>query len=919
MAWFSGVRAWLGKQRHNFAAWRSDTLYPWPGRVWRRATSPVTTRYRRWSDSAQHPRRRSYEQQSSRRYWKWRNKLHRFQFHMTSRYYTFRRNLRERRQTFSATRSLLQTILPQIVFAVASVTILGVVEQKILKPWGLIDWLLPTPPAPVGTAPVSGTPAPGLNASSYDYILSTLAQIAGVFIGLYFTAVNLVASTVYARVPSDIRSLVVGEKLGNVYVRIVAFLGATTTLLLASNVVGFPPSLLNLALVTFMGLISIYSFLVLGKRVFHFFDPTQLTSRLFTQLLDCIQAATPDGCRWHDPSFQNHAQRRAEGLLATYRRIVDLTCSEDYRHLEEESLVRIANDALLLLRYYGREKARIPTESLWFKRTVEEHNWLAADPTRLDMALKSSTGMEPKLVPDPLWFERQVEGAVFAACRELLARGEFGRVAYFVAGAQEALGQMAEDLAVDEAFRLFGGLRDIIRAQAAAELPDASRWTLDSEQPRLLLALCDAMGMGVINILLSLSRKLAAVTPEAFAASISSVRWERPKTVYATRLPRGVVTQLEWLQKGLNFEREAEGRFVTARWYRTQIAHLGFVRAVSASLTNLAELLEGVFVGEVQALIQKDRPAFAAALIQRGLEACHKFPLHFIDIKGHLERLSVLRRVPDIPCPDIAWEDLMKRIEAVRGRLLVLFGQLVPKLAGLPASTGLPDYFGQACLVLNKECYAAMVAGKEQLFQQLFPLVFPASLTAHDRLRGQMKDRSDQARIVLSTEPIIDMMNLSGYAIIYSELNGQNFWGVVQQCWDDYFSKHSDPRAAMQMLNAILQYRESPLLGGPRVLLRTEWQIQLNQQLGARGLTHRHVLHRLTGEEQPSHDSPIISALSGGDMMFEDGEDVFAAVYLAHHQHADGFELTRKAREYARSLRREQGGNEQADNEEGEE
>ncbi len=915
MAWYHAVRDRFGQQRQKFKAWRASSLYPFVGRVWRRATSPVTTRYRRWRDSAQHPRRRSYQQQSSRGYWKWRAKWHRFRFRMTSRYHAFRRQLREQRQTFSAARGLLRMIMPQVFLAVAVVAILAVVEQKILKSWGVIEWLLPTPPADSASA---GSNAPRLNASSYDYILSTLAQIAGVFIGLYFTAVNLVASTIYARVPSDIRSLVVGEKLGNVYVKIVAFLGATTTLLLAGNVMGFPPSLLNLALVTCTGLISIYSFLVLGKRVFHFFDPNQLTWQLFTQLLHCIQAATPDGFRWHDPSFQNHAQRQAEGLLGTYRTIVELTCSKDYRHIEAESLIDIANNTLLLLRYYEREKKRIPTESLWFKRTAEEHNWLVADPTSVDMALKSSTAIAPKLVPDLLWFERQIEGAVFATCRELLARGEVGSAALFTVKAQDTLGHLAEDLAVDEALRLFGGLREIISLQATGDLPDASKWAGDPEKPRLLLALCDAMGIGVINILLGFSRRLATITPESFAASIASVRWERLKTMYSTGLPRGVVTQLEWLQKGLSFEREAEGRFVTAQWYRTQIAHLGFGRTVSGSLTNLTELLEAVFVGEVQALIEKNRPVFAAALIQRGLEACHKFALHYSDIKGHLERLSVHRRVPDIPCPEIAWEDLMKGITTVKERLLVQFGHLVPKLAGLPANSGLPDFFGQACLVLSQECYAAMVTGNEKLFQYLFPLVFSASLKAHDRLREQLKDRSDQSRIVLSTEPIIDLMNLSGYAIIYSELNNQHCWGVVQKCWDDYFEEHSDPQAAMETLSAIHQYRERSLLGGPRLLLRTEWQIQLQQQLAARGLTERAFLHRLTSEEQPSHHSPVIRALSGGSMLFEDGEDVFVAVYFAHHQHVDGFKLTGKAKEYARSLQREQGGGGEASDDEGE-
>jgi hypothetical protein len=237
-----------------------------------------------------------YERQSSRRYWKWLAAWRRSGFRVANRDYAFRRQLHDQRESFSAVRGILRTIIPQVALAAAAVTILAILEQRILRPWGVIDWLLLRLTGQSGSTGAGGIGAAMLNAASYDYILSTLAQVAGVFIALYFTAVSLVASTVYAQVPSDIRGMVVEEKLTDVYVRIVAFLGATSTLLLASNVIGFPLSLLNLALVALTGLFSIFGFLVIGKRVFHFFDPTQLTWDVLSQLLDCVKAA-PSGSR----------------------------------------------------------------------------------------------------------------------------------------------------------------------------------------------------------------------------------------------------------------------------------------------------------------------------------------------------------------------------------------------------------------------------------------------------------------------------------------------------------------------------------------------------------------------------------------------------------------------------------------------
>jgi hypothetical protein len=65
-----------------------------------------------------------------------------------------------------------------------------------------------------------------LNNSTYVSLLSTVAQISGIFLGLYFTAVGVVVSAVYSRVPGDVRALLVQEKTGNLYLRIVALLCA---------------------------------------------------------------------------------------------------------------------------------------------------------------------------------------------------------------------------------------------------------------------------------------------------------------------------------------------------------------------------------------------------------------------------------------------------------------------------------------------------------------------------------------------------------------------------------------------------------------------------------------------------------------------------------------------------------------------
>ena len=113
--------------------------------------------------------------------------------------------------------------------------------------------------------------APGQPAEeAHAALLVAGAQVTGVFLGLYFTAISVVASTAYGNVPPELRSVLIEDEVGNVYLKLVGYTGAACLFALGALAVGYslgPASALVFAL---LGSASILSFLFLGKRVFRF-------------------------------------------------------------------------------------------------------------------------------------------------------------------------------------------------------------------------------------------------------------------------------------------------------------------------------------------------------------------------------------------------------------------------------------------------------------------------------------------------------------------------------------------------------------------------------------------------------------------------------------------------------------------------
>ena len=840
---------------------------------------------------------RTYELQFSPYYWILLQRWQVIRFWLGKHFFRVHHWLRSSRESISILRKeILQTIFGEVLLAILIVAGLAVLEFLLLAQGGAVTKLLPEPAR--------------LNSETYANILSTLAQIAGVFLGLYFTAVSIVASTVYARVPGDVRSLIIHEKVGNVYIRIVALLGAVATLLLAANALGFYTGILNFVLVTFLGIIAIFSFVVLGIRTFNFFDPTRLVKHLARDLMKWIRAATPAGFQWQNPSFQTHYQQQAESLLMTYRNIVYLANREEYQHLQEKSLTELGLSALGLLRLYTQEKSRIPSDSHWFKRTYRHRDWLATDYTQIDIALRTGTALQPEVVPNPMWFEAQVEEIVVRTMQTLLERDNLHSAVALGDGMQRTLGALAEHFAVEESLHLFRTIGPLIRAQVREVGIDISGSEDDAEQLSFALSLIDVYGLGLISIILSFSEQLRVTTADSFGDTISRIRRGRPKTVYATKLPRAVIEQLEYLRKGLEFEHEVECHTISPLWYQQQIAEFGFARFLSGAADGIVEELEDTFAKEAEALISEKRYIFAAQLIQRGLEACEKFTFHIEEAKACFDRLLALRRVTDIPWPTAEWDKLIKRMSAIRERLIIAFGQSSPALVTLPQSKHWPDYFGQAYSVLAQECYTAMATGHESLFQKIFPSLFLACLSAHDRRRTQLRDRDEKTLLVFSTEPIADILELSGYALIYTELDGKKYWAVAKKLWDNYFAQLPNSQDVVKYITNILDYRRSLFTILPRDLARTAWTQDLERQLrDCKLLEDMFSSPRLHGEDAgPQHPSAIIRALTRGGHIFDNPQDVFLVIYIMQRPEANELKLPQRAEFFADSLRREESG-----------
>lgn len=326
-------------------------------------------------------------------YWRARALVNKTLFRATRRAFSVRAWARDTHSAASLIVQLGRTIAGQVFVAVAVIAIAVAAERLASR---YTSFRLPVPASSGG---------------SVRDVLNTIAQIAGIVLTLYYTALSVVISTAYANVATDLRTLIVREKSSYVYVKLLALTCAGSLILLAVDSFGVPIAGLPFLLILATTVLSVLSFVSLGLSAFRFFDPAVLAHQLADDFAVAVRSAASRSYVARQPSFQNYFRQQAAHALTTYGEIVATSSRPPHaQHLGVLS-IRLAE----VLRSYSLAKATIHPESLWFARTFKHPRWLMTSDSQIAMALNTGTTLQPTAVANTNWVEQLVAAHLLKA------------------------------------------------------------------------------------------------------------------------------------------------------------------------------------------------------------------------------------------------------------------------------------------------------------------------------------------------------------------------------------------------------------------------------------------------------------------------------------------------------------------------
>lgn len=711
--------------------------------------------------------------------------------------------------------------------------------------------------------------------SGYELLLLTVAGFGATILGLYFTALSVVISTTYAEAPSSVRTLVAQDPAGTVFARSVAGLVVVSVTLVTAGLFDLEAAGITLVLVGAATAFSILALLRLSVRAFSFFDPVRLSPPLLRDFRKWTERAAAGGLRWRVPSFQDAYRRQAQEVLTTFQELVATTAEVERTDITD--LRVLGQEVLVMWARYSAGKTSVPVDSLWFERTYEHPDWFLEAGTRLHVALAADVGLTARATAygDPVWAERQMVIAARRCVDELLAGGHRMAVVQLAETAAELARELGRRVQIAEGELLCSAI------STAWEARDESGGD-DAESPigpvqAEVLAVVDVLCLVPINLLLGFVDRCSSIDAASLARDVDAAM-SRSGGPFSSGLPIEVVSELDQIRSRLDFERAVEDRQITPAWWLRHMAARHTLGVMLGALVDIVNLIDSEVVARAERLASASTFE-AAAVASRALEVSHKLAVHLGAVRETFEQIATLRVVEDSFWPEPDLSTLDERARKLHRRTVDVIAKIMPILGLHERDETLPDLFGQGHAVLMREAFDAILEGDAERFEQLWPSLFASGLMAYERTRRRLSDHHDQetASIYVS-ELLVDLFELSGFALARSELDGGPYWATCQDLWDQFFTGQDDPEQVAQTMMAFMHLRAATFAILPRDTIRSTRQQRFRYLLAEHGLVGQDLLDF---DLEIDHPSPVLRVFGRGTVGMNDAADLFVAEYLS--------------------------------------
>lgn len=705
-------------------------------------------------------------------------------------------------------------------------------------------------------------------------LFAALAGFSGVFLGFYFTALGFIVQSVYTGGSRELRGTILRGRIEVSYVQYVVFMGVLSIIHLGLESLGHVTGPVAIGTTVLAGAVALVGASGLMTSGLRFLDPAVLASDVRGEFVR-IYGHVDDFERTGEVS--RAAQVRCQSLADVFPELA----LRDGQIAEPD----VAINVLLLLRTYWSTKGTRTWKSGWWPPEVQRPDWFRASHSAISVALNTGTQLAQSAAPDLLWVERAVVPAVCGTLTRLLRTGNSLEAARLIAQVGVIANEGAQRLLVEEATYLTSQITDTLLDHARN--PEAEQRTERIGGARML-DVWDAHGSLHVQLLIGVRDGWSGFA-EQIRSQIESISRDKVTGAESLKVPLRSKARLADLVKRLRFETTVEGRAGTPTWYWLDFLAPLLLRVLHQDMERVEDLIDRN-QGDIRALLASEMSSVVnASAARRTLEVRQKWETCRTAMEQADADIRAFDRSGDFDLPSSPFESATVRAARERKEDALWALDAMPPLVASIGDPAAEELLGHTYTLLIHRCVEAVVLSDFPTFLELFRKTFWLGMLLDGKVPFRNEGMREFDRVRFAVQPALDLMALSGLALIREEAAGSGFWEPVRREWQRILTMEGGGRLRIQQLllladNAVVTFGVEP-----RYFVRASWMQEMTQALNAEGISTE---YRTFGSPHPPLRS-LLQAATGGSMGIEDPIDVFAGYFLLTHPLAVGLSSDR--------------------------
>ena len=223
-------------------------------------------------------------------------------------------------------------------------------------------------------------------------------------------------------------------------------------------------------------------------------------------------------------------------------------------------------------------------------------------------------------------------------------------------------------------------------------------------------------------------------------------------------------------------------------------------------------------------------PEVSAMTGSMALQALAKVPLIADALPQAAENLEVLR-MGNYRQETKEFEGIYEVLRTCRTEVLQRIAEALIRLRPTQIKSE-PDLFGEALFTLIHHTEEAIATGDKALVKEIFPKVLASSFVLQEHVLSTYQPPTYEVNSAI-VDPTVDILELSGLAMIYATLRGDQSDAPVRQAWRDQLRSFPQTDEAARLVLNRLEMKDRYALPGISAsgIARSEWEIRLTNKI----------------------------------------------------------------------------------------